>query len=121
MSGYQIRRDDSVQDMDKILLQRQIDDLRVEFSEHRVQESDRWDRMLSITEENATAINLVAVSLKELTADTKEIVQLHKDIQGAARIGSGLQRFILWCLKWGGIIGTLGAAIHYITEYLSKH
>lgn len=42
--------------------------------------------------------------LAEVIKDTKDLVQLQKDFQGAARLGGTVQKVILSCVKWGAIL-----------------
>ena len=97
-------------------------DLHVErFDEHEAHEEAKFLRLIEAQQNNTQAISELTTQVSALVTDTRDIVQLHKDLQGAARVGSGIQRFILWCMKWGGIIGGLGAALHYLVEQFSKH
>lgn len=62
--------------------------------ERRALEEERYDKLLSMQEANASAI-------QQLIAETKGIVELHRDIQGAVRIGTSVQKLVLWLAKWG--------------------
>lgn len=72
--------------------------------EERFKECDNLVRILTQTQENN------AKAIAELTDETRALVQLSKDFQGAARLGTSLQNLILWLAKWG-FIGTGAAAI----------
>lgn len=55
--------------------------------------------------------------LKNLQQDTSGIVQLHRDWQGAARIGNGIQKLFTWLLKWG----TIGTILATMIKWLATH
>jgi len=82
------------------------------FEQYERRERKDLDRLVEaqkanakIQQANTDAITSIAKSTASLVEDTKEIIQLHKDFQGAARMGKSVQGFMLWCLKWG-VIGT---------------
>lgn len=102
---------------DVMKLKEQLDQHVLNFEEYKLQESEKFDRLLSTQQENTNAITKLTVSLKTLVDDTSSIVQLHKDFTGAARIGNGVQGFMVWCLKWGMI----GAAVVSVTHYIINH
>ena len=91
------------------------------FDEHESREEEKFNRLIEAQQNNTQAISELTGQVSALVTDTRDIVQLHKDFRGAARVGSGIQGFVLWCMKWGGIIGGLGAALHYLVEHFSKH
>ena len=55
--------------------------------------------------------------MTSLVENTSAIVQLHKDFEGAARIGKGVQGFMLWCLKWGAIGTGVTAGLMWLFEH----
>ncbi len=76
----------------------------VEKFEERAKTDDaRFEALLKAQELNTQAIT-------QLVQETRDIVQLHRDLQGAARLGKGFQNFGLWLLKWGAIGAGLAAA-----------
>ena len=42
-------------------------------------------------------------AITALVEETRGIVELHRDLQGATRVGMSLQKFIVWLTKWGAI------------------
>jgi response regulator of citrate/malate metabolism len=73
------------------------------FEKHEKEESDKFDKLINAQQENTDAISELTKSVSSLVDDTSSIIQLHKDFQGAARVGRGVQGFLVWCLKWGAI------------------
>ena len=88
----------------------------ISFEDYKVQEADKFDRLLSTQQENTDAISKLTRSVSELVKDTAAVVQLHKDFQGAARVGKGVQDFMMWCMKWGaigiGVATCIGWVVH---------
>ena len=77
----------------------------------RIEQDARWERVLSATESNTKAVGI-------LIEETRDIVQLHKDLQGAARLGQKLQNMFIWLMKWGAIGTAIAGAIHYIVNHV---
>lgn len=76
-----------------------------EFRQHVTQCEDRFnagdekfERLITAQQKNTDAI-------ASLIEETREVVQLHKDIQGVTRMGKKLQSFMIWVVKWP-LIGT---------------
>jgi len=49
--------------------------------------------------------------------DTKGVVELHAELQGAARLGTRVQNVFFWFAKWG----VLGSACVIALKWLSEH
>jgi len=97
----------------KAMMMQHVEDEKSWRDEHcawRKEQDGRWqaigDQLESLVA--ATASNAKAVA--DLIGETRDIVQLHKDFQGAARVGSAAQRAVLCVAKWGAI-GAGAAAI----------
>lgn len=60
------------------------------------------------------------LATKELARQTKDVVELHRDIQGAARIGIKVQDFMIWMAKWGVIGSAIIAGITFVAEQMDK-
>lgn len=73
----------------------------------------QFERLVMAQEENTR-------SVRELTDETRGVVQLHRDIQGAARIGTTLQNFAIWLAKWGAVGAAAAAAVTIFTDFLGK-
>lgn len=86
----------------------------VEQAEKREERDEkRFAAMMDAQERNIQAITL-------LTEETRVVVQLSKDVQAAARIGGGIQRFGLWILKWPLIGAGMYTAFNWIVDHLPK-
>ena len=102
--------------------------LRADFDQHIKEETLASKAHLAAQNANVDAISKLTVSVatltdnvSELTRDTRDIIQIHKDFQGVARVGSGAQRFMVWCMKWGAIGTGVAMGVSYIIEHFSKH
>ena len=79
--------------------------LRLDAHEERLEAGERrFEELIQCSRENTAAVT-------ELVEETRDIIKLYRDAQGAMEIGTALQRFGLWCLKWGAIFGGVVAAI----------
>lgn len=74
-----------------------------EFRQHVAQCNERFkegekqfNQLLNAQQKNSQLINT-------LMEETHGIVKLHRDWQGAARVGSSVQKFGVWLAKWGTI------------------
>lgn len=92
-------------------------DLEDRIEKHENDTFMKFDKLIKAQEENTTAISKLTISISSVVEGTSEIIQLHKDIQGAARIGKGLQGFMIWCLKWG----TIGIGVTTGLTWLIDH
>lgn len=108
-------------DANVILLQRQIDGLKDQFSAHQASEDDRWSHLLAMTEQNTEAAKQNAVAAKQnaesiaaLTKSTAGLLDAWNTAVGVKKAGTALGSFI----KWIGSLGILGAAIMWIAEKL---
>ena len=90
------------------------------FEQHEINEEQNFNKLVKTQLMNTDAISSIATSVQELVDDTKSIVQLHKDFQGAARLGNGLQKFLIWVLKWGAIGTGVATTIVWVTEHFNK-
>lgn len=90
------------------------------FEQHELREDEKFDKLIDAQSTNTDAISKLTDSVSSLVDDTGAIIKLHKDFQGAARIGTGVQSFMLWLLKWGAIgTGTVTALTYVINHF--KH
>lgn len=88
----------------------ELKDLSERFDRHEAEETKKFDAMID-------AVNSNTKSIDKLTDETRAIVDLHRDLQGTARVGKSLQSFLLWCTKWGAI----GVAFAAIGKWLIEH
>lgn len=103
--------------------EQQITELYQRLDDHaqRFAEYDKsFSLILKAQEVNTAAITRLTSSVSTLVEDTRAVVQLSKDLQGAARVGTGLQRFMLWCMKWGMIgIGVVSGITWLLERFKS--
>ena len=84
-------------------------ELKERFNKHELEETKKFDAMIN-------AVNQNTASIDKLTDETRAIVDLHRDLQGTARVGKSLQNFLVWLLKWGAIGSALAAAIKWLID-----
>ena len=87
------------------------------FEQHELDEIEKFDKLIVAQQKNTDAISTLTESVSTLVEDTSVMVSITKDLQGAARLGSGLQRFMVWLLKWGAI----GTGVYTGIEWLIDH
>lgn len=92
----------------------------LKFEEHERKEEETRGQLLSSQHDNARAVGELTDQIIELVKDTRDIVKLHRDFQGVARLGKGIQDFMFWCLKVGGIVGAIGLLLTYIVDHYIK-
>lgn len=107
--------DNDVRFSDEMLIE-----FRDEFEQHvqhyeaRIKTDDaRFQTLISIQERNTEAI-------QQLIEETKGIIQLHRDLQGATRIGSNVQKFGIWLTKWGMIGVGILTMVNWSTQILER-
>ena len=85
-------------------LRTDLDMLARDFHTYREQEmqarSDQLDKLSQ----------LVRVQT-ELAHDTRDVVEIYKDLRGAIRVGVSLQNAAVWVLKWGAVGAATALAI----------
>lgn len=87
-----------------------VRELKERFDRHEQEETKKFDAMID-------AVNHNTKSIESLTEETRAIVDLHRDLQGTARVGKSIQSFLLWCTKWGAIGVAFAAVGKWIIEY----
>lgn len=87
-----------------------VRELKERFDRHEQGETKKFDAMID-------AVNQNTKSIEHLTDETRAIVDLHRDLQGTARVGKGIQSFLLWLTKWGAIGGFFAVGIKWLIEY----
>ena len=98
--------------------------LREEFEHHKLEQErywewqeERWMQLADMVEQNTQTTRDLAESVQSIAESTAGVVRLYEDVNAAARIGGGVQRFVLWVGKWG----TIGAAIAYGVSWVVRH
>jgi hypothetical protein len=59
-------------------------------------------------------------AVQDLNTSTAGVTKAFTDVQGAARVGSAVWAFVLWCGKVGGVLVFVGYAISWVIEQF-KH
>ena len=90
------------------------------FEQHELEEMKKFDKLIDAQKNNTDAITELTESVCCVVEGTASIIQLHKDFQGAARVGGGVQRFMLWLLKWGAIGTGIVASMNWAIEHFTK-
>jgi len=80
----------------------------------------KFNKLIEAQEANTKSISKLTESVSSVVEGTSAIIQLHKDVQGAARIGKGVQGFMLWCLKWGAIGTGVVTGLMWVIEHFNK-
>lgn len=73
------------------------------FEQHELDEIKKFDRLIDAQQKNTAAISELTQSVSKIIESTSAVIRLHKDFQGAARVGKGFQNFMMWLLRWGAI------------------
>ncbi len=98
------------------------------FTEHETTEEawqgkqgERLAAILDTQAQNTAAISDLTKAVASVVSDTKDIVQLQKDVQAAARLGGTLQRFLAATAKWGLIGAGVAAGVNWILTHFKVH
>lgn len=89
-----------------------VDQVAAELAKHQEalrlrseEEETRYDKLRCLIEKQADTASKNQEQLGCLIEETRDVVQLYKDLQSVSRVGVGIQKFALWVLKWP-LIGT---------------
>lgn len=85
-----------------------------DFELHKIEQDHRWDQLALMVESNTEATSRIADAVEKQAESTAGIVQLYKDLQGAARVGVGLKKFLAWLVALGTAGAAIAAAITYV-------
>ena len=95
---------------------KQLQELQDRVVTHIKETEGQLERGDSQFQEILARLSKIDTAIKTVEISTQGIVQLHKDIQAAARLGKGLQNFLIWCIKWGGIWAAIAIAINWVVN-----
>ena len=93
--------------------------LRDEFEMYKLEQNQRFERIEHVIESNTVAVERLANAVEAQANSTAGIVQLYSDLQGAARLGNGLQRFMGRLAALGTAGAALAAAVLYVIDKFS--
>lgn len=68
------------------------------------------DQLKALVEQNAR-------SVQELSNNVAGVLQLYNDWRGTIRVGSALQQFCLWLLKWGVVGAGIASGIFWVLDH----
>jgi len=102
------------------MLKQRVDNHIERYEEHELAVGGKFDKLVDAQRVNTEAISTLTVAVSTLVQDTSSIVQLHKDFQGAARIGGSVQGFMIWCLKWGAVGVGVSTALTWLINHFGK-
>jgi tetrahydromethanopterin S-methyltransferase subunit F len=102
------------------MFEQKIDTLRLDFDSHVTLSETRYLQTSEQLAQIAISQQKNVDAIGSLVEETRDIVQLHKDLKVVTRIGAGVQSFGLWMLKWPLIGAGAYAAFEWIISHLPK-
>lgn len=92
-----------------IILEQRIKQLSDHCDDRFGQGNKRFDEVIEYSKATTIAV-------EKLSIDIGPIVEIHRDVQGVAHLGIGMQKFGVWLLKWP----VIGAALFGIYQATIK-
>jgi hypothetical protein len=80
-----------------------------------------YQEFINHCETEAERSVMILQKIESLDESTKDVVKLHRDIQGAASVGMTVQKFIVWVGKFGAIGVGLAWLVQALSDYFCKH
>ena len=99
---------------------KQLQEFHTEFKEHVRQYEERQRASEDCVRELINAQRKNTGAIASLIEDTREIVQLHRDLQGATRVGASVQKFGFWLLKWGALGSAIAVGFKYGVDFIGE-
>jgi hypothetical protein len=96
-------------DEELLNLKKEVAMLSKRLDDHIELEEKKFDSMIEAVRDNTKSIT-------NLTNETRAIIALHRDLSGAARVGKGIQSFLIWVVKWGAIGVGIASGINWIVK-----
>lgn len=93
-------------DVEFRLWQQKVDDHMAEYQRDKEEGAATMNRVLKLTEENATHV-------KDLIESTKGVVGVYKDLSGAIKVAAAFGNF----LKWVSGLAVIGVAINWAVGF----
>lgn len=74
---------------------------------------DRIEKLIVSQQQSTEAMD-------RLTEATRGVVEVYNNVNGAIKVGTTMQRFLLWVLKWPVLGAAIFTSINYLGELLSQ-
>ena len=97
----------------------QLVELCEDFEQHKALQEHRWEQLAAMVGENTAATERIAEAVEKQAESTAGVVQLYRDFQGAARVGMGLRRFLVWVAALGTAGAAVAATILYVLDKIT--
>ena len=91
---------------DYSILRQELADHVAHCEKHFTLSEQRYNEWIICTQQNTEAVT-------QMVLETKEVIQLYKDLRGVIRIGVVAQKFGMWVIKWP----LIGAGIFTIYKW----
>lgn len=89
-----------------------------EYCDERFEKGNqKMDLLIQCQTDNTQSINRLVDEVSELTTDTKGMLTIYRDVQGAARVGSAVKKAAMWLAG----IPFIGAGFHYAYTWLIEN
>ena len=108
----------SVSDMQQ--LRQEFDSHVVRDTKWKLEQDQRWERNNALQDQTMNIQRECAVQLKALSEDTAGIIKLYQGAESVIWAGTGLQKFMIWLVKWGAIGAGLVAGINYLVDFFNR-
>lgn len=102
--------------------------LASDFKTHCDDEADtnaiheqRYQQLLDAQSQMAEQQRQNTQAISELTAATKDIVEISREIKSVASLGARVQAFLIWVSKMGVAGAMLYGGIHWVLQHVGKH
>lgn len=96
-----------------------------EFRKEMRRYMSRTDKQMKRGEDQFVAIMSqiarTSQSIQTLDENTKDMIKTYRDYQAAARVGTALQKFVVACVKWGGIMGAIGYGVNWLIVHFTDN
>lgn len=100
---------------DQKAMEYEVRKIREDLDKHIEADAAWKSNMLELVRSNEETNKTLAIAIQQVEENTRPIVQLSNDFQGAARIGLGVKKIILTLGFFGGL--TL-AVWHYFKNFI---
>ena len=84
-----------------------------EYKERQKSQDECIQKLIEAQQKNTDAISTII-------EDTREVLQLHRDLQAATRVGISAQKFAIWLTKWGAIGAGLAVAFNWGMQHVQE-